>query len=67
MKSVVLYAAKTKLSDLHNPVSTIDGDIFWIRVQQFKKTNQNTALDLASPMEGELVLNSMELGKKKNK
>jgi hypothetical protein len=61
-KSLILYGARTKLTDAHKPVHSNNGkqSKYYVRMQQVNK-NIDDALDAAKPMAGETVLNSIPI------
>jgi len=60
MKTAILYGATTALTPKHKAVNR--GTVpYFVRMEECKARDVLAALNLARPMEGETVLNTVEL------
>ncbi len=58
MKILILYASPSKLTDEHQPIETPVGTLY-IRTEECESESLDEALDLASPISDEVMLNTI--------
>ena len=61
MSAIVLYSASTALTEHHYPVTTVDGITLYVRADHHNNDDVDSALDNALSLDGETVLNSVEV------
>ena len=65
MGSIILYSAGDALTKEHQSLRLPDGRLIWIRVETAFHLDLENALDNCHPIEGEVVLNTIEEPKAK--